>query len=65
MVVERISNLHKNDPDWEHLQVGFIALNKRGVYGSYSLRPGFDFAVTDQHENSHMVQATHALGHQV
>mgnify|MGYP000005486070 CR=1 FL=1 len=65
MVVERISNLHKNDPDWENLQVGFIALNKRGVYGSYSLRPGFDFAVTDQHENSHMVQATYAIGQQV
>lgn len=62
MVVERISNLHKNDPDWEHLQVGFIALNKRGVYGSYSLRPGFDFAVTDQTTPSNMVKAPYALG---
>jgi N4-(beta-N-acetylglucosaminyl)-L-asparaginase len=62
MVVERISNLHKNDPDWENLQVGFIALNKRGVYGSYSLRPGFDFAVTDKTTPSKMVKAPYALG---
>jgi N4-(beta-N-acetylglucosaminyl)-L-asparaginase len=62
MVVERISNLHKNDKDWENLQVGFIALNKRGVYGSYSLRPGFDFAVTDQNTPSNMVKAPYTLG---
>jgi len=44
-VVERIYNIHKNHSDLEFLQVGFIALNKNGEYGSYCLRPGFNFAI--------------------
>ncbi len=44
-VVERIYALHKNHKDIEYLQVGFIALNKKGEYGSYCLRSGFNFAV--------------------
>lgn len=46
-IVERIYNKHKNHKDMEYLQVGFIALNKNGEYGGYSLRSGFNFAVQD------------------
>jgi N4-(beta-N-acetylglucosaminyl)-L-asparaginase len=28
-------------------QVGFIAINKQGEYGAYSIQPGFSYAVTD------------------
>jgi len=31
--------------DWSHTQIGFIALNKSGEIGAYSLRPGFNYAV--------------------
>src|SRR5699024_3032169 len=31
----------------ENIQVGFIALDKQGRYGGYSIRPGFNFAVCE------------------
>ncbi|CAM1364641.1 isoaspartyl peptidase/L-asparaginase family protein [Tenacibaculum xiamenense] len=46
-IVERIYKKHRNHKDMEYLQVGFIAVNKNGEYGGYSLRSGFDFAVHD------------------
>lgn len=33
------------------IQVGFIALNKEGQYGSYCVQPGFNYAVYDQQGN--------------
>lgn len=46
-IVNRIEKMHKNHPDMKYLQVGFIALNKNGQYAGYSLRSGFNFAVSD------------------
>lgn len=46
--VERI--VHKND-SVEDIQVGFIAINKQGEYGGYSIQKGFNFAVHDSEEN--------------
>ena len=42
MAVERIV---KKQPDYKDFQVGFIALNKSGQYGYYSLQEGFEVAV--------------------
>ena len=37
----------------EDLQIGFIALNKYGEFGSYALQKGFDFAVkSENHANT-------------
>lgn len=33
------------------IQVGFIAINKKGEYGSYCIQDGFNFAVYDQQGN--------------
>ena len=44
LAVERV--ISKN-PDYREIQVGFLALNKAGEYGSYCIQPGFDFAVYD------------------
>ena len=38
-------------PDWKEIQVGFIALNKRGETGGYCIQPGFDYAVKDADGN--------------
>lgn len=46
--VERI--VQKND-SVEEIQVGFIALNKQGQFGGYSIQKGFNFAVHDTDEN--------------
>ena len=46
--VERIVRKHKS---MENLQVGFIALNKNGEVGSYSVFSGFNYAVHTKEEN--------------
>lgn len=41
--VERI--IARNPAAAKDLQVGFLAMNKKGEYGAYSLQPGFTYAV--------------------
>ncbi|MCG9792269.1 isoaspartyl peptidase/L-asparaginase family protein [Flavobacterium algicola] len=46
--VERIVKLTKNrNKILKDIQVGFIALNKQGEYGSYCVQGGFNYAVYD------------------
>ncbi len=42
---EAVKRIAKKIPDYELYQVGFIALNKNGEYGSYCIQPGFNFAL--------------------
>lgn len=56
-IVERIYNKHKNHKDMEYLQVGFIALNKNGEYGGYSLRSGFNYAINDKEKGNRLEDA--------
>lgn len=56
-VVERIYNKHKNRPDMNYLQVGFIAVNKHGEHAGYSLRSGFNYAVYDDEKGNRMEDA--------
>ncbi|ANQ48356.1 N(4)-(beta-N-acetylglucosaminyl)-L-asparaginase [Flammeovirga sp. MY04] len=52
IVVKRIIKTHQNK--LEDLQVGFLALNKDGEYGGYSIRNGFNFAVVDSKDGNRM-----------
>lgn len=54
MAVERIISKY---PDVDDLQVGFIALNKQGQYGGYSIQKGFNYAVHDNNLQT-MIDAT-------
>lgn len=47
-IVKQIKNRGKELKD---IQVGFIALNKKGEYGSYCVQGGFNFAVQDANGN--------------
>lgn len=50
--VERVVKLMKlRNKQLKDIQVGFIALNKQGEYGSYCVQSGFNFAVCDQSGN--------------
>lgn len=50
--VRRIIKLTKaRKKDLKNIQVGFIAINKQGEYGSYCIHPGFNFAVHDKNGN--------------
>ena len=46
-----------NSPEWEYLQVGFIALNKNGEYAGYSLRKGFNFSLQDERNKDLLIDA--------
>ncbi len=58
LAVERA--ISKN-PDYQEIQVGFLALNKNGEHGSYCIQPGFDYAVYDELEGKWMIDAKSQL----
>lgn len=49
LAVERI--LKKNPSRAREVQVGFLALNKKGTYGAWCLAEGFNFAIRDTSGN--------------
>jgi N4-(beta-N-acetylglucosaminyl)-L-asparaginase len=50
--VERIVKItQRRNKNLKDIQVGFIAINKKGEYGSYCIQDGFNFAVHDQKGN--------------
>lgn len=50
--VARIVKLTKNrNKNLKDIQVGFIALNKKGEYGAYCVQGGFNYAVNDNSGN--------------
>jgi N4-(beta-N-acetylglucosaminyl)-L-asparaginase len=43
---EAVKRIIKKKPDTaKNIQVGFLAINKKGEYGAYAIQPGFSFAV--------------------
>lgn len=56
--VKRI--VHRNPAKAKSLQVGFIALNKKGEYGSWAVQDGFVFSVKSKRENK-IYQANYSL----
>lgn len=43
---EAVTRIVKRSPEKsKNIQVGFVALNKKGQYGGYSLQPGFSYSV--------------------
>jgi N4-(beta-N-acetylglucosaminyl)-L-asparaginase len=57
LAVERI--LKKNPAKAKEVQVGFLALNKNGEYGSYCLQRGFTYAVHNNSSNQLYDSASH------
>ena len=46
-----VERLVKKNPDYKNAQVGFLALNKKGVHGAYALQKGFNYAIADNSGN--------------
>ena len=55
IAVERIASRHATR--CKDIQVGFLALNKRGEYGAYSLEPGFTHAVCSSTIPNHLAES--------
>jgi N4-(beta-N-acetylglucosaminyl)-L-asparaginase len=59
--VARIVKLTKNrGKELKDIQVGFIALNKKGKYGAYCVQGGFNYAVNDNSGNK-LIDAAYFL----
>ncbi|UTW63403.1 N(4)-(beta-N-acetylglucosaminyl)-L-asparaginase [bacterium SCSIO 12741] len=50
---EAIQRIIKKQPDHKDFQVGFLALNKQGQYGAYSIQDGFAYNVFYDEEKIH------------
>ena len=58
LAVERL--ISKN-PDWKEIQVGFLALNKKGESGAYCIQPGFEYAVYDSKNGNRLIKGNSKL----
>jgi N4-(beta-N-acetylglucosaminyl)-L-asparaginase len=59
--VQRIIKLTKSrNKNLTDIQVGFIALNKAGEYGSYCIQGGFNYAIYD-HNGNRLIDAPYYL----
>jgi N4-(beta-N-acetylglucosaminyl)-L-asparaginase len=57
---EAVERIVKKKPDFsKEIQVGFLALNKKGQYGSYALQGGFSYAVCDEEKQDLLVRSQH------
>lgn len=57
--IERVIEKNAN---WRELQVGFIALDKKGRVGGYSIQPGFQYAVQLSSDRSQLRNAASKVG---
>lgn len=57
--VERI--MKKTPRKAGEIQVGFIAINKKGEHGAYAINKGFDFGVTTRYDNCKKTDAQHIV----
>ena len=57
---EAVKRIMKHEKNIQDLQVGFLAINKQGVIGSYAIHAGFNFALHDQSGNK-LVDSDFAL----
>ena len=44
---EAVNRIAKKQ-EFKDIQVGYLAINKAGEYGAYSIQPGFNFALNDE-----------------
>jgi isoaspartyl peptidase/L-asparaginase-like protein (Ntn-hydrolase superfamily) len=56
---EAVVRIVKKDPENVKRQVGFIALNKNGETGAYSLQPGFNYALHHEDKNEMIDSKSH------
>jgi N4-(beta-N-acetylglucosaminyl)-L-asparaginase len=53
---EAVARIIKKKPEVaKQIQVGFLAINKKGEYGAYALQDGFSFAVCDRNKQDLLI----------
>lgn len=57
---EAVQRIVKKKPETaKEIQVGFLALNKKGEYGSYALQSGFSYAVCNEEQQDLVLKGKH------
>jgi len=57
---EAVERIVKKKPETaKEIQVGFLALNKKGEYGSYALQSGFTYAVCNEQKQDLVIKGKH------
>lgn len=57
---EAVERIVKKKPETaKEIQVGFLALNKKGEYGSYALQSGFTYAVCNDEQQDLVIKGKH------
>jgi N4-(beta-N-acetylglucosaminyl)-L-asparaginase len=57
--VVKLANQRKKE--LKDIQIGFIAINKKGAYGSYCLQNGFSYAVYEEKKGNRLIKANSHL----
>jgi N4-(beta-N-acetylglucosaminyl)-L-asparaginase len=57
--IERI--IKRNGDKIKDIQVGFLAINKKGEYGAYSVQKGFNYALCYADDNNSVINTKHVL----
>lgn len=52
---------HNGEAKAKEIQVGFLALNKKGEYGSYCIQSGFSYAVCDSDSHNELIASKHMI----
>jgi N4-(beta-N-acetylglucosaminyl)-L-asparaginase len=53
---EAVMRIIKKKPETaKNIQVGFLAINKKGEYGAYAIQPGFSFAVCNSEQQDLLI----------
>ncbi|PZP49948.1 MAG: glycosylasparaginase [Pseudopedobacter saltans] len=52
---------HNGEQKSKDIQVGFLALNKKGEYGAYCIQSGFSFAVCDSDSHNELIASKHMI----
>jgi L-asparaginase/N4-(beta-N-acetylglucosaminyl)-L-asparaginase len=56
-----VDRVIEKNPDYREIQVGFLALNRDGKFGAFSIQPGFNFAAYDTGGGSRLLDARSRL----
>lgn len=60
---EAVMRIVKKKPETaKQIQVGFLAVNKKGEYGAYALQKGFSYAVCDGKQQDLLINGKHFFG---
>lgn len=56
---EAVNRIIKNNPNYKDIQVGYIALNKKGETGGYCIHPGFSYRVYSNKGHQNITSASY------